>query len=207
MCHHATGQVRDEDFDDKVSLPPGLTVAAIRASVAYVERVLPELVEIYLDQRNVFSSIVGIYGTRALDANSVYEKHRNLDTAQQRFPDLKRKGSGNDPPPNLSLESKASTRPWEVQAHYDHPGWYIIWRYLVDSTEALEPAHPVIIWRIDVAYLDKDDWKYEASTASASGGGRTHTFGLRRAAKRLAGCQVYQRSDVVLSHGKPIPAK
>jgi hypothetical protein len=182
-----------------------LTIAAILGSIDYIERELPDLIEIYLEQANVFSSVVSIYGARALDQISVYEKSRNLDTAQQRFPDLKRRGSGNNPPPELSLESKASKRPWELQAHYDHPGWYIIWRYLVDPTERLERGHPVLIWRVDVAFLRKEDWKYERSSAGATGGGRTHTFGLTTAAHRLAGCQVYSRSDVRLSHGKPIP--
>ena len=40
---------------------------------------------------NVFSAIVGIFGTKALDSVSNYEKHRNVDTAQQRFPDLRRR--------------------------------------------------------------------------------------------------------------------
>ena len=78
----------------------------------YIERELAELVEIYYEQMNVFSAIVGIYGTKALDSVSNYEKHRNLDTAQQRFPDLRRRGYGSDPAPNHSLESKASKRPW-----------------------------------------------------------------------------------------------
>lgn len=120
--------VRPQDFDASVSLPPGLTIPAVRNSVEYIERELPDLIELYYEQANVFSSVVGIYGTRALDTDSVYEKSRNLDTAQQRFPDLKRRGSGNPPAPEVSLESKASKRPWALQAHYDHPGWYIIWR-------------------------------------------------------------------------------
>lgn len=196
---------RLEDFNPDVALPPGLTIAAIRGSIDYIERELPDLVEIYLAQANVFSSIVSIYGARALDQLSVYERNRNLDTAQQRFPDLKRRGSGNNPAPELSLEVKASKRPWELQAHYDHPGWYIIWRYLIDPTEGLERGHPVLIWRVDVVFLRKEDWKYERSSAGVTGGGRTHTFGLITAALRLRGCQVYSRSDVRLSHGKPIP--
>lgn len=198
--------VRTEDFSDTVPLPPGLTVQSIRRAVEYIERELPDLVDIYFEQANVFSSVVGIFDARALDQNSVYEKSRHLDTAQQRFPDLKRRGSGNNPPPELCLESKASKRPWELQAHYDHPGWYVVWRYLVDQTEALEREHPILIWRVDVAFLRKEDWKYEASTASTHGGGRTHTFGLKSPRQRLAGCQVYQRSDVRLSAGKPVPA-
>jgi hypothetical protein len=37
------------------------------------------------------------------------------------------------------------------------------------------------------------------------GGGRTHTFGVRKAGAKLKTCAIYLRSDIVLSHGKPIP--
>jgi len=197
--------VRKDDFDPRVPLPPGLDVAAIRRAVDYIERELAELVEIYHEQANVFSAIVGMFGTRALDSVSSYEKHRNVDTAQQRFPDLRRRGAGPKPAPNDSLESKASKRPWAIQSHYDHPGWYIVWRYLVDPTETLEPGRPVVIWRVDVVFLGKSDWKYEKSGAGERGGGRTHTFGVRNAAQKLGGKAVYQRRDVVIRGGKPIP--
>lgn len=197
--------VRKGDFDSSVPLPPGLTMTAIRKAVEYVERELADLVDLYFEQANVFSALVGIYATKALDANSVYEKSRDLDTAQQRFPDLKRKGSGVKPKPREALECKASKRAWALQSHYDHPGWYIVWRYLVDPTCSLEKKRPVLIWRVDVAFLNRDDWKYEGSKAGSRGGGRTHTFGLRNPAKRLKGKAVYQRSDVVLVRGKAVP--
>src|SRR5437870_4567979 len=101
---------RKEDFDPSVPLPPGLSIVAIRKAIDYLERQLAELVEIYYEQANVFISIVGIFGTKALDSVSNYEKHRNIDTAQQRFPDLKRRGSGPIPKPYECLESKASKR-------------------------------------------------------------------------------------------------
>ncbi|TWT41053.1 hypothetical protein RAS1_37440 [Phycisphaerae bacterium RAS1] len=142
---------------------------------------------------------------RALHSVSNYEKHKHADTAQQRFPDLRRKGSGLNPSPQDCLESKASKRPWALQSHYDHAGWYIVWRYLVDPTETLEPGKPVVVWRVDIIFLEKQDWKYESSTAGAAGGGRTHTFGLSEAAKRLRGHAVYRRADVVIRGGKPIP--
>src|SRR5437879_9341127 len=103
------------NIDPQVELPPGLDSGAIRRAIDYIERQLAELVEIYYEQANVFSAIVGIFGTRALDSVSNYEKHRNLDTAQQRFPDLRRRGSGQRPSPNESLESKGSKRPWAIQ--------------------------------------------------------------------------------------------
>ena len=131
---------RDSRFDRTVPLPPGLEIGAIRRVVEYMERELSDLVEIYYEQMNVFSALVSIFGARALDAVSNYEKHRNTDTAQQRFPDLRRRGSGPNPSPDDSLESKGSKRPWAVQSHYDHPGWYIVWRYLIDTTKHWNPV-------------------------------------------------------------------
>ncbi|MBI2912520.1 MAG: hypothetical protein HYY03_01210 [Chloroflexi bacterium] len=197
---------RPEDFDPSVPLPAGLTLTAVRRAIEYVERELTDLVDIYLEQANVFSGLVGIYGAKALDAHSVYEKSRHLDMAQQRFPDLRRKGSGTHPSPSECLESKGSKRPWALQSHYDHPGWYIIWRYLVDPTTSLETGKPVVIWRVDVVFLEKDDWKYEGSTAGIGGGGRTHTFGLKYPAQKLKGKAVYHRRDVKLAGGKAVPA-
>jgi hypothetical protein len=193
------------EFDPTVSLPPGLEISAIRRAIRWVQVQLVDFVDIYVEQANVFSAIVGILGTKALDSVSNYEKHRHAHVAQQRFPDLKRRGSGAVPSPNESLESKASKRPWAIQSHYDHPGWYIVWRYLVDATESLEPGRPVVIWRVDVVFLDKPDWKYERSSAGEAGGGRTHTFGVKQPASKLRGKAVYQRRDVVIRDGKPVP--
>jgi hypothetical protein len=192
------------DIATDVHLPPGLDSSAIRRAIDYMEKALSELVEIYYEQANVFSAIVGIFGTRALNEFSSYEKHKHADTAQQRFPDLCRKGFRADNPQHC-LESKGSKRPWAIQSHYDHPGWYIVWRYLVDKTESIEDGKPVIIWRVDVVFLEKRDWKYEKSSASAEGGGRTHTFGVKNAAKKLKGVAIYKRRDVILRDGKPVP--
>jgi hypothetical protein len=196
---------RCADLNPAVPLPPGLDLGAIRRAIDYIERELADLVEIYFDQANVFSAIVGIFGIKALDSVTSYEKHRHVHTAQQRFPDLRRRGAGDTPTPMESLESKGSKRPWAIQSHYDHPGWYIVWRYLVDPTESLERGKPVIIWRTDVVFLEKTDWKYEGSKAGAAGGGRTHTFGVKNPAKKLRDKAVYQRKDVVLRDGKPVP--
>jgi hypothetical protein len=193
------------DFDATVALPPGLEIGAIRRAISYMETELAELAEIYYEQANVFSAIVGIFGTKALDSVSNYEKHRHADMAQQRFPDLRRKGSSSKLTPQNSLESKGSKRAWAIQSHYDHPGWYVVWRYLVDPTETLEAGKPVVIWRVDIVFLEKTDWKYEKSGAGEGGGGRTHTFGVKHPAKKLAGKAVYRRHDVIIRAGKPIP--
>lgn len=196
---------RPADFCRDVPLPPGLTVSALRRSIEYIERELAALVDIYYEQANVFSALVGIYGVRAMDTFSVYEKSRHRDIAQQRFPDLKRRGTGGRPPSRLSLESKGSKRPWQLQSHYDHPGWYIVWRYLVDPTESIERGKPIIIWRVDVVYLTRGDWEYQGSKAGPRGGGRTHTFGLKYPARKLRDKAVYQRTDIRLAGGKPTP--
>jgi hypothetical protein len=196
--------VRQADFDPAVALPRGLTIPAINKTIAYIERELAELIDIYFDQANLFSALVSNFAIRGLNANSEYERHRHADLAQQRFPDLKRRGSGTPPGPQDSLECKASKRPWELQSHYDHAGWYMVWRYLVDPTCSWEPGHPLIVWRVDCVFLAKDDWKYEGSKAGATGGGRTHTFGLKSARAKLNGKAVYQRADTILSGGKPI---
>lgn len=159
--------------------------------------------ELYFEQANVFSGIVGMLGIKALDAISPYKRHKHPDIAQQRFPDLSLGGRLN-PPPELALESKGSTRPWAVQSHYDHPGWYVIWRYLVDPTRRIKPGRPVVVWRVDVILLRKEDWKYEGSTASSRGGGRTHTFGLRSPAEKLRDCAAFSLANIALRGGKPI---
>lgn len=197
--------VRKSDFDPRVPMPPGLEIGAISRAIDYIEKNLADLIDLYYEQANVFSAVVGIFGTKALDALSSYEKHRHTDTAQQRFPDLRRRGSGDNPGPNESLESKASKRPWAIQSHYDHPGWYIVWRYLIDPTESLEPGRPVVIWRVDLVFLERGDWKYEPSKAGAGGGGRTHTFGVKLPAKKLKDKAIYKRSDVTIRDGKPVP--
>jgi hypothetical protein len=56
---------KKEDFSRDVPLPPGLTITAIQKAIDYIERGLADLVEIYLEQANVFSAIVGIYGVKA----------------------------------------------------------------------------------------------------------------------------------------------
>ncbi len=182
-----------------MALPKDLLPIHIEKAVNYVEKETADLIDIYIEQANVFSAIVGIFGTKGLDAFSPYKKHKHPDVAQQRFPDLSLNGKLN-PPSSQALESKGSKRPWAIQSHYDHPGWYVVWRYLVDLTETYKPGRPVIVWRVD------EDWKYEKSSAGAAGGGRTHTFGVVNPATKLKGAAVYTLPGVVIKHGGPVLA-
>ena len=75
----------------------------------------------------------------------------------------------------------------------------------VAPTCSLELRRPVPIWRVDVIFVEKSDWKYEGSKAGAGGGGRTHTFGLRKPASLLRDKAVYHRADVRLTGGKAVP--
>lgn len=191
-----------EGFDKEVSLPPDLKVSQIRKAIEYIEKETTELVEVYLEQANVFSALVGIFGVRALHSLSPYKKHKHPDVAQQRFPDMSLGGKLN-PPPEQALESKGTTRPWALQSHYNHAGWYIIWRYLVDPTQIIKAGRSVVIWRVDVALLREEDWKYEGSKAEEGRGGRTHTFGIKHPATRFANAIVYRNPKIVLRQSKP----
>ena len=191
-----------EGFDRSVPLPPELKVSHIRKAIDYIERETSELVEVYFEQANVFSGLVGIFGVRALHALSPYKKHKHPDVAQQRFPDLSLGGRLN-PPPQQALESKGSTRAWALQSHYNHAGWYIVWRYLVDPTEIINPKKKVVVWRVDVVFLNQGDWKYETSKAAEGRGGRTHTFGVKLPASRFASAIVYQHPKIILRQSRP----
>jgi hypothetical protein len=93
-----------EGFDRSVALPPELKISHIREAVAHVEERTAELIDIYFEQANVFSAIVGIMGTQALHSLSPYKKHKHPDVAQQRFPDLSLRGRVN-PPPEQAMPS------------------------------------------------------------------------------------------------------
>jgi hypothetical protein len=194
-----------EGFDRTVTLPPELKVSHVREAIEHVEQRASDLIDIYFEQANVFSGIVGILGIQAIHAVSPYKKHKHPDIAQQRFPDLSLRGKLT-PPPEQALESKGSTRSWALQSHYNHPGWYIVWRYAVDQTKRMKPGKMVLIWRVDIPFLNQDDWKYEGSKAAEGRGGRTHTFGVKNPAKRFKTSIVYQNPRIVISQGGPVLA-
>jgi len=191
-----------DGFDRSVPLPPGLNIAHIKNAIEFVESRAEDWLDIYIEQANIFSAVIGILGVRALDSLSPYKRHKHPDIAQQRFPDLSLGGRLN-PPPTEALESKGSTRPWAIQSHYNHPGWYIVWRYAVDPTKLMKRGRPVLIWRVDVPMLRSDHWKYETSKAAEGKGGRTHTFGVKNPATILAKTIVYQAPAVCLIGGRP----
>jgi len=186
-------------------LPAGLEPIHVSRAVDYIEERTGEWADLYFEQANIFSAIVGMAGIKALDAISPYKKHKHPDVAQQRFPDLSL-GGRIAPPPELALESKGSRRPWAIQSHYNHAGWYIVWRYLVDPTMTIKQNRAVVVWRVDVVFLLAADWKYEGSSAGAGQGGRTHTFGVIRAAEKLRAACAYSLPGVILRGGIPILA-
>ena len=194
-----------EGFDRTISLPPGLTIGHIRNAISYVEEQAEEFVEVYYEQANVFSGLIGMLGVRALHSLSPYKRHKHPDIAQQRFPDLSLNGKLN-PPARQALESKGSTRPWALQSHYNHAGWYIVWRYVVDPTKRMKLGRVVVIWRVDLPFLREGYWKYEGSRAQEGRGGRTHTFGVKNPADRLSKSIAYQAPQIVLRLGKPTMA-
>ena len=191
-----------DGFDRAVPLPPGLTIAHIGAAIEFVEEKAEELIELYFEQANIFSGVVGILGVRALDSFSPYKRHKHPDIAQQRFPDLSLRGRSG-PSPIESLESKGSTRPWAIQSHYNHAGWYIVWRYAIDTTKRMKRGRPALVWRVDIPFLKEEHWKYEGSKAAEGHGGRTHTFGVKNPASVISGAIVYQTPGIVLSRGGP----
>jgi len=189
-------------FNSSISLPPQLRISHIRSAIDYIEEETTGIVDIYYEQANVFSALVGIFGIRALHVFSPYKKHKHLDVAQQRFPDLSLKGKLN-PRPVEALESKGTTRPWALQSHYNHPGWYIVWRYLIDPTKRVKRGKEVVIWRVDLCFLQKASWKYEGSRAKEGRGGRTHTFGVKKPATLFKTAIVYQHPRIVIRQGGP----
>jgi hypothetical protein len=191
-----------------VPLPKGLKAIHIEKAVDLIEKQTAEWIDLYFEQANIFSAIVGIVGVKALHAVSPYKKHKHPDIAQQRFPDLSL-GGKLKPPSTQALESKGSTRPWAIQSHYNHPGWYVVWRYTVDPTQSVKRGKPVVIWRIDVVFVESSDWKYKGSTAGDEGGGRTHTFGVRKPSSLIKGqnASAYVFDGIELKGGKPVLAE
>lgn len=97
-----------DGFDGAVALPPGLTVAHLLNAIDFVEEQAEDLIDLYFEQANIFSGIIGIMGVRALDSFSPYKRHKHPDVAQEHFPDLSLRGRLNP------LHGK----PWNRRAAY-----------------------------------------------------------------------------------------
>lgn len=192
----------DGDGFNAAAMPPTLTKAQLQLAIQYIEETAEEWVDIYEEQRNVFSAVIGILGTKALDIYSRYKKNPHKHHAASRFPDLQLRGKTKRP--RYCLESKGSTRPWQIQAHYDHAGWYLVWRYFVDPTRKLVRGKGVVVWRVDTVPLKKSDWVYQKSRARSGAGGRTHTFGVQTPKQKIAPTWVsFQLPGFELQGGQP----
>lgn len=77
-----------DGFDASVPLPPSLNVVHVKNAIEFIETRAEEWLDIYFEQANIFSAVIGILGARALDSLSPYKRHKHPDVAQQRFPDL-----------------------------------------------------------------------------------------------------------------------
>ena len=64
-------------------------------------------------------------------------------------------------------------------------------KIVVDPNVPLPPGLPPNAIRSAVSYIEKNT-------------GRTHTFGVKNPATKLAGCAVYRRADIVIRDGKPV---
>jgi hypothetical protein len=53
-----------DGFDRSVSLPPELKITHLREAIEHVEDKATELVDIYFEQANVFSGIIGILASK-----------------------------------------------------------------------------------------------------------------------------------------------
>jgi hypothetical protein len=67
----------------------------------------------------------------------------------------------------------------------------------------MKRGRSVLVWRVDIPFLEEEHWKYEKSKATEGRGGRTHTFGVKNPAMVISGAIVYQTPGVVLSRGGP----
>jgi hypothetical protein len=141
-------------------------MAHIGAAIEFVEERAKELIDLYFEQANIFSGVIGILGVRALDSLSPYKRHKPPDVAQQRFPDLSLRGRL-EPPPIECLESKGSTRPWAIQSHSNHAGWYIVWRYAIDPTKRMKRSKSVLVWRKDFSRGDHANHRIPGSWSRA----------------------------------------
>ena len=196
---------RHYEINRAVALPQGLTPQQIVRAVQYVETQAGEWLDLWYEQENLFSAVIGVLGARALETYGPFQRNPHKYEAQTRFPDLVRRGAKSGAVgqyrPEDCLESKGSKRVWALQAHYNHAGWYVVWRYMVDPTRSLG-RRGVVICRVDVKFLEESDWKYRGSSAGEGRGGRTHTFDVINPAAAFHAGWVYRRRGIVVRGGR-----
>jgi len=139
--------------DEKVSLPPGLTIGHIKKAVDEIESIANKVLDAIGDQQlNLLSNLVSGLGSAALNRLGPYHQDANRSRAQTRFPDLR-----NDE--GIPLECKGNFAFNAPNAHNQEEGWFIIWRYIIDRSMTLDPNFALKIFRVDVGYLLEKDWK------------------------------------------------
>ncbi len=136
----------------KVPLPRATINPMIARAVDYVETQTADLIDLYLEQANVFSAIVGISGVKGLHAVSPFKKHKHPDVAQQRFPDLSLDGRLN-PPPEQALESKGVREHGLSSLITIILAGHCLALPSLTRPRSIKPGRPVVIWRVDVAFL------------------------------------------------------
>jgi hypothetical protein len=77
-----------------VPRPPGLEIDHIQRAISFIESGLTEWIEVYFQQINLFSALVSVFGAKALDSVSSYEKNPNRHKAAGAFPDLCQRSRG-----------------------------------------------------------------------------------------------------------------
>jgi hypothetical protein len=196
--------VKSDDFDPSVPLPTGLDVSAIRRAIGYVEKELTDLVELYFEQANVFSGLVGMFGTKALSQYSQFEKNKHPDIAAQRFPDLCRRGRVGRLRPADCLESKGSKRPFAIQFTSTIPAGTLFGATSLTRFNRSRPGSRSLSG-VSMSYSFRRKTGNTRAAQRALLGGRTHTFGVKQPAKKLKGTAVYKRKDIVVKGNKPVP--
>ncbi len=180
----------------------GIQVAAMQNIIDKVEEVASDYIDVYLDQRNLFSALVGAFAIRAIADHTVFDRNPHRYRAQQYFPDLT--PHGQDPAnlrPTSYLEVKASKRTWSLDAHGNHEGWYMVFRYMVMANGCHVAGHTrsVFVGRVDLMYLNQANWCYQPSLAGPGVAGRTHTFSLLQPSNTLNGNHVFLRSGIKMA--------
>jgi hypothetical protein len=107
--HVARGQ---DGVDPAVKMHPELTIPHLRNAIDWVEEQAGDLVDVYQELRNVFITLVGIFGVKPLDSFSPYKKHKRHDVAKHRLTSLRGRLT---PRVIQAVEPKGSMRPSAIR--------------------------------------------------------------------------------------------